>query len=129
MCHISLCISSVDGHLGCFHLPVIVRATMNMDKHLCSKMYSPLLMSMGGMLGWHGRLSPAFWRTTIYLHQSTLPPLVSQFPLSPLHISICCYLWVLFIYLFYPSPSGWVKMKSENGFHLIFMIAKDIEHY
>ena len=62
MCHRFFIHSSVDGHLGCFHVPAIVNsATMNIGVHVSfSVLVSSGYMPSSGIAGSYGGFIPSF---------------------------------------------------------------------
>ena len=62
MCHRFFIHSSVNGHLGCFHVPAIVNsATMNIGVHVSfSVLVSSGDMPRSGIAGSYGGFIPSF---------------------------------------------------------------------
>ena len=96
--------SSVDGHLGCFHVPAIVNsAAMNNGIHVSlSILISSGYMPRSGISGSYGGSIPSFFKESPspveeyhppqWLYQSTFPPTKSARTIPFLHAlsSIYC---------------------------------------
>ena len=74
--------SSVDGHLGCFHVPAIIkRAAMNIRVHVSSSiLVSSEYMPRSGISGPCGGFIPSFVRN---LHTFFHIGCIKSFPFSP----------------------------------------------
>ena len=83
--HIFFIYSSVNGHLGCFHVLVIVNsAAMNTGMHVSFRiMFFSRYMPRSGIAGSYGNRFFQFFKETPYcspqwLHQFTFPPAMKE---------------------------------------------------
>ena len=72
--------SSVDGHLGCFHvLGIVNSAAMNTGVHVSfSIMDFSGYMPSSGIIGLYGSLIPRFYCPPLWMYQFTFPPTVQD---------------------------------------------------
>ena len=114
--------SSVNGHLGCFHVLAIVNsAAMNNGIHVSfSFLISSGYMPRSGIAGSYGGFIPSFLKESPYclpqwLYQFTFPPTVQECFLfsTPSPAFIVCR-------LFDNSYSDWREMVPHCGFDLHF---------
>lgn len=119
ICHILFTQSSVDRHLGCFHLlSIINNATVNMDVQIL--LWCPALISFGyiprgGIAGWYSSSIFKFWETFIVFSTVATPfyiPTKSAQAFQHLHFStssttltfwfcVCvCFVLLLLLFLF-----------------------------
>ena len=114
--------SSVDGHLGCFHVLAIVNsAAMNNGIHVYfSTLVSSGYMCRSGVAGSYGGLFLVFFKESPYrlperLYQFTFPPTVQGHSLfsTPSPVFIVCR-------LFDGGHFDWCEVISHCGFNLHF---------
>ena len=121
--------SSVDGHLGCFHvLAIINSASVNTEIHVSfSVLISSGHMPRSGVVGSHGGLIPSFLssRHTVF-HSGciiTFPPTVQEHSLfsTPSPAFIVCR-------LFDDGHSDWVRWYLIIVLICTSLIMNDVEH-
>ena len=117
--------SSVDGHLGCFHiLAVINNVTMNIVVHVCfSVMLSLGYMPSSGIVGPYCYLFLFLKESPECLYQFAFPPTVQEGSLfstpSPSFI-LCGH--------FGDGHSDWCEMIPHCSFDLSFLIMNNAQH-
>ena len=123
--------SSVDGHLGCFHLSVIMNnAAMNMHVQVfvwVSLFISLEYTSRNEMTGSYVNSCLIFWGTSILFSTAA-----AQFYISTSHLWGYRFLYILtntcYFSLFYYSHPHECDMISHCGFVCISLMISDVEH-